>query len=293
MIKRPYSAAGFTLIELSIVLVIIGLIVGGILVGQQLIKTAALNSILSQKQQFVTAANTFRNKYGYLPGDLPNNKSSQFGFFTFTGAAANFSIYGNGLIDNNNSYVENGCRFECGAFWAHLSDAGMLAAPLDSSLLTTDEIPLTADAGTPADGSYDFAQYLPQNKATGVYFMAAHLEDMYGLYGASSGNSLSSKTNAFFLYIKDTSNLPAPSLSPIDTFFLESKLDDGKPRLGKVQASAYDGNVLLWQWWSATVDANSDVCTFGGASGGDNASEYNLNSATGGDKKNCQPMLAF
>ncbi len=53
------SSRGFTLIELSIVLVIIGLIVGGVLVGRDLIRAAAERSEISQFQQFSVAANTF------------------------------------------------------------------------------------------------------------------------------------------------------------------------------------------------------------------------------------------
>ncbi len=66
------SHRGFTLIELSIVLVIIGLIVGGVLVGQDLIHAAALRAVISEKDRFSAAIYTFQGKYGYLPGDFPN-----------------------------------------------------------------------------------------------------------------------------------------------------------------------------------------------------------------------------
>lgn len=61
---------GFTLIELSIVLVIIGLIIGGVLVGKDLIHAAELRTIISDKEKYITAVNTFRTKYGELPGDM-------------------------------------------------------------------------------------------------------------------------------------------------------------------------------------------------------------------------------
>src|ERR1700678_1068516 len=72
--------SGFTLIELSIVLVIIGLIIGGILTGQDLIKAAEARAQISQIEKYQTAVNAFYNKYGYLPGDIPNPYASQFGF---------------------------------------------------------------------------------------------------------------------------------------------------------------------------------------------------------------------
>jgi prepilin-type N-terminal cleavage/methylation domain-containing protein len=71
--------SGFTLIELSIVLVIIGLIVGGVLVGQDLIRAAAVRAQITQIERYNTAANTFRGKYGYLPGDIPNPDATNFG----------------------------------------------------------------------------------------------------------------------------------------------------------------------------------------------------------------------
>jgi len=60
---------GFTLVELSIVLVIIGLLIGGILVGQSLIDSAKLQSFVRQMQQYDAALLTFYTKYKSIPGD--------------------------------------------------------------------------------------------------------------------------------------------------------------------------------------------------------------------------------
>jgi prepilin-type N-terminal cleavage/methylation domain-containing protein len=95
-VKSPLKK-GFTLIELSIVMVIIGLIIGGVVVGRDLISAAGVRAQISQIEKYQAAVNTFRGKYGYLPGDIPNPVASQYGFYsrgTNTGQGD-----GNGLIE--------------------------------------------------------------------------------------------------------------------------------------------------------------------------------------------------
>ncbi len=105
--RKSALAAGFTLIELSVVLVIIGLIVGGILVGRDLIEAATLRAVLSQQEQFKTATATFLNKYNCLSGDCLN--ASSLGFTggpngtTTAGVPANGN--GDGIIGPTNGSV--------------------------------------------------------------------------------------------------------------------------------------------------------------------------------------------
>jgi prepilin-type N-terminal cleavage/methylation domain-containing protein len=72
--------AGFTLIEMAIVLVIIGLIVGAVVAGRDLIRASEVRATISQIEKYNTAANTFQEKYGYLPGDVTASAAVQFGF---------------------------------------------------------------------------------------------------------------------------------------------------------------------------------------------------------------------
>lgn len=58
--------------ELSIVLVILGLLTGGILAGQLLIRAAELRSVTTEYNRYVTAVQSFRDKYFALPGDMNN-----------------------------------------------------------------------------------------------------------------------------------------------------------------------------------------------------------------------------
>ena len=61
------SKKGFTLLELSIVIVVIGLIVAGISAGQSLVRQASLKSLISERDQYTTAVNTYKLQYNALP----------------------------------------------------------------------------------------------------------------------------------------------------------------------------------------------------------------------------------
>ena len=75
MLHRSHTRAAFTLIELGIVIVIIGLLVGGILGGQSLIRASELKSVVSDFQKYKGAVVQFQDQYNALPGDMPNATS--------------------------------------------------------------------------------------------------------------------------------------------------------------------------------------------------------------------------
>src|SRR4051812_21206607 len=114
-IKNNTNQHGFTLIELSIVLVIIGLIVGGVLVGQDLIKAAQIRSTVGQIEKYNSAVNTFRTKYNGMPGDLQG--AANYGLAaTAANVATTGTGDGNGLIESSCSTVTAGSG-ETYVFW--------------------------------------------------------------------------------------------------------------------------------------------------------------------------------
>lgn len=82
---------GFTLIEMAIVLVVIGLIAAGVTIGKDIITAAQIRNLVSESGQYRNAIRTFSEIYGQLPGDFdqarsfwPNN-SEYSGFVTSNG----------------------------------------------------------------------------------------------------------------------------------------------------------------------------------------------------------------
>ncbi|MEO0247869.1 MAG: prepilin-type N-terminal cleavage/methylation domain-containing protein [candidate division WOR-3 bacterium] len=67
------SKAGFTLVELAIVLVIIGIILGAVLKGQELINNAKVKRLINDSKGLVAIAYTFYDRYGRFPGDCDND----------------------------------------------------------------------------------------------------------------------------------------------------------------------------------------------------------------------------
>lgn len=72
MLKSMRDEKGFTLVELAVVMIIIGLLIGGILKGQEMIANAQITSTVAQAKALDAATSTFRDQYDALPGDMAN-----------------------------------------------------------------------------------------------------------------------------------------------------------------------------------------------------------------------------
>ena len=107
--------SGFTLIEIAIVLVIIGLLLGGVLKGQELITSARVRNLISQQDGVKAAYFGFLDRFRALPGDYNQATTN------ITGATVN---------GNNNGQIQStgggGAIDEHVAVWEHLSKAGFI-----------------------------------------------------------------------------------------------------------------------------------------------------------------------
>ncbi|MCU0869536.1 MAG: prepilin-type N-terminal cleavage/methylation domain-containing protein [Burkholderiales bacterium] len=111
------SQSGFTLIEIAIVLVIIGLLLGGILKGQELITSARVRNLISQQDGVKAAFYGFQDRFRALPGDYSQATTNIQGVT----AAPNGNGNGDGQITTPSSGTN-----EIYLVWEHLSKSGFI-----------------------------------------------------------------------------------------------------------------------------------------------------------------------
>lgn len=213
--------AAFSLVELSIVLVILGLLVGGILSGQALIKGAAMRSYIKQHDQYYTAAMNFRDKYFGLPGDITNATS-------FWGqAAAPLACLNTASTDartcngdgDGQLYV-SASSYEYMRAWQQMANAGLIEGKYDG----VNNSPISKLNTTKTVNYYYFGS------------IPAGTQQVQGDYG-----------NTYYT---------ADGLRPEDAWNVDTKLDDGKPMMGKLVAYELGGPYPTGQCSTAANSAD-------------------------------------
>lgn len=220
---------GFTLIELSIVIAIIGLLAGGVLVGNDMYESYKREQIISEWQQIETAVHTYKLKYNAIPGDHRNA-------YHFFGGKT-------GCTSGNNplSHSTNGCN-----------GSG------------DKKVQLTNTGGSIRDNRYFFKHLYYAELVDNIEPDASKCQNMTICPKMSVWN-----TEAYYELRYETINLYGQVTQPKhllqlrttynnsisydgppytgvlkarDAKFIDDKVDDGEPFTGKVIGKSYDGN---------------------------------------------------
>jgi len=228
MLSSPSPRNGFSLVELSIVLAIIGLLTGGILVGQSLIRSSQMQAVLTEYQNYKDAALAFRDQYDGLPGDLFDATSTWGLQTTASGCTSNAGIAtastpgacdgnGNGQITIAGTAGNAG---EYAQFWRQLANADQIQGTYTGLSTATGGGHVQVGTNGPTskldNAGWSIVWVDSRTSASTTYFD--------GIYG-----------NQFtFGFTSGTAENDGPALKPEELWNLDKKIDDGLAGAGVV-----------------------------------------------------------
>ena len=188
--------SGFTLVEIAIVLVIIGLLLGGILKGQELINSAKVKNLANDFRVIPTYIYAFQDKFKALPGD----DAQVVAHVTGSTVATPAGTLGNGVI--NGHWNDASGTNETFLFWQHVRLANLAAGSTDPAVV---------------------AEYQPRNAVGGILGVSSlatgqpHITGMSGSYQVCSKGILGKFAKQLDIQMDDGNTQTGSMRTVLDT----------------------------------------------------------------------------
>lgn len=203
MKMKASAQQGWTLLEITLVVLIVGLILAGALKGQEMITSAKVKRVAGQLDEIRATYFGFQDRYKALPGDYAEADQ------TLDCGSPCLRGNGDGRIRSNETVVSGNQQHEDLLVWTHLSASGFLKG--DYRML--DGQSLATDSNSPKNA---YATY-----------MQIAFDSIYGVNSSGTPRH----------------NLKSGAQIPIEVVAeLDRKTDDGKPYKGAVQFSSFAAN---------------------------------------------------
>lgn len=213
---------GFSILEIAIVLIIVGLVTGGILMGGHLLEAVRLKSVSAEHAKYRNAIDTFVDKYYALPGDMPNATEfwgrADTGAYTGNCGSTNTDTHdsertcsgdGDGTIDNG--------THEMFRFWEHLKNAELITGQFNG-------------VGGGAGSDHEPGTNSPLSGYPGSTWGVRYFDAS----ASATEFQIDYRNYLSFGSVEADGWADGDILTPVEAYEIDQKFDDGKPAQGLI-----------------------------------------------------------